>query len=127
MQNGHFEEIDFTRDSFEDVLAKDKRYAANAYAYLMAVLGNLDPENRPVHIHDILDEFRMFANEQYGVFALFVLGEWGLSEFGDVSEMIFNLVESKRLNRDDFDIPESYGYEYDFKSAFSDPYDYGED
>ena len=30
-----------------------------------------------------------------------------------------------RLNRDDFEVPESYGYEYDFKSAFSDMYDCG--
>ncbi len=125
MQGGRIEEIDFTRDSFEDVLARDKRYAANAYAYLMAVLGNIGPENRPIHIHDILDEFRIFAIEQYGVLALHVMNEWGLSEFGDVSEMIFNLVESKRLNRDDFEVPESYGYEYDFKSAFSDMYDCG--
>ena len=127
MQGGRFEEVDFSGDSFEDVLARDKRYAANAYTYLLAVLGNIGPENRPIHIHDILDEFRLFANEQYGVLAGHVLREWGPSDFGDVSEMIFNLVESKRLNRDDFEVPESYGYEYDFKSAFSDIYDCGGD
>ena len=47
------EEIDFTSDTFDDIVAKDSRYNARAYALLMDVV-----RRRAESDLDLLDEFR---------------------------------------------------------------------
>ena len=117
------EEIDFTSDSFEDVVAKDSRYDARAYALLSDVVHYLSGEDgRHVSGEDILDEFRERALDQYGPLTYTVLTEWGVRCTEDVGEMMFNLTESGRIRKDEDDTPESFSGGYDFKEAFLDPY-----
>ena len=117
------EEIDFTSDSFEDVVAKDSRYDARAYALLTDVVHYLSGEDgRHVSGEDILNEFRERALDQYGPLAYTVLTEWGVRCTEDVGEMMFNLTESGRIRKDEDDTPESFSGGYDFKEAFLDPY-----
>ena len=116
------EEIDFSSDSFEDIVGRDSRYDARAYALLMDCVNYLLKESRHVSGADILDEFRERALDQYGPLAYTVLTEWGLSATEDVGEMMFNLAESGRVKRDEGDTPESFAGGYDFKEAFLGPY-----
>ena len=117
------EEIDFTSDSFEDVVAKDSRYDARAYALLTDVVHYLSGEDgRHVSGEDILDEFRERALDQYGPLTYTVLTEWGVRCTEDVGEMMFNLTESGRIRKDEDDTPESFSGGYDFKEAFLGPY-----
>ena len=117
------EEIDFTSDSFEDVVAKDSRYDARAYALLADVVHYLSGEDgKHVSGEDILDEFRERALDQYGPLTYTVLTEWGVRCTEDVGEMMFNLTESGRIRKDEEDTPESFSGGYDFKEAFQDPY-----
>ena len=117
------EEIDFEKDDFADVVAKDDRYAPRAYALLMDVVSYLG-NNGEKHVtgEEILAEFRETALDQYGPLTYRVLTEWGLKCCEDIGEMMFNLTDSGRIHKDDDDTPESFVGGYDFKEAFLDPY-----
>ena len=117
------EEIDFESDDFADITAKDKRYDARAYALLMDVVKYLTGEDgRHCSGEDILDEFKERALDQYGPLAYTVLSEWGLSRTEDIGEMMFNLVDSRRIGRDDNDSADSFAGGYDFRETFLGPY-----
>ena len=113
------EEIDFASDSFDDIVAKDQRYDARAYALLMDVVHRRGRGNAA----ELLDEFRETALDQYGPMAYTVLTEWGVACTEDVGEMMFNLAESHRVEREEDDTPESFVSVYDFKEAFLGPYE----
>ena len=117
------EEIDFRKDDFSDIVAKDRRYCARAYALLMDVVRYLsDDGKRHVSGADVLDEFKERALDQYGPLAYTVLTEWGLSSTEDIGEMMFNLVDGHRLGRDENDTADAFADGYDFKEAFLGPY-----
>ena len=117
------EEIDFQSDSFEDVVAKDSRYNARAYALLTDVVHYLSGEDgKHCSGEDILDEFKERALDQYGPLTYTVLTEWGIQSTEDIGEMMFNLTESGRIHKDENDTPESFANGYDFKETFLGPY-----
>ncbi len=112
------EEIDFTSDAFDDIVAKDSRYDARAYALLIDVVRRRKEED-----FDLLEEFRETALDQYGPLAYTVLAEWGVTCTEDIGEMMFNLAEAHRVEREEGDTPESFVGGYDFKEAFLGPYE----
>ena len=112
------EEIDFASDTFDDIVAKDSRYDARAYALLMDVV-----HRREQGDFDLLDEFRETALDQYGPLAYTVLTEWGVTCTEDIGEMMFNLADGRRVERKDDDTPESFAGGYDFREAFLGPYE----
>ena len=116
------DEIDFTSDTFADIVAKDSRYDARAYAVLMDCIHSLGNEGKHMSAADILDEFREILLDQYGPMAYTVVTEWGLSSCEDVGEMMFNLVEFHRVGKDEDDAPEGFLGGYDFKEAFLGPF-----
>ena len=117
------EEIDFTSDTYEDIVAKDSRYDGRAYALLMDVVHYLSGEDgKHCSGEDILDEFKERALDQYGPLTYTVLTEWGLQSTEDIGEMMFNLTESGRIQKDENDSPESFTGGYDFKETFLEPY-----
>lgn len=116
------EEIDFESDTFADVVAKDGRYDARAYALLMDCIHYLGQEDKHMSAADILEEFKERALDQFGPMAYTVLTEWGLSCCEDVGEMMFNLTEFNRVRRDEEDSPESFLGGYDFRETFLGPY-----
>ena len=116
------DEIDFESDNYADIVAKDSRYDARAYALVMDCIHYLGKEDRHMSAEDILDEFRERALDQYGPLTYTVLTEWGLSGCEDIGEMMFNLVEFHRVGKDENDVPESFLGGYDFKETFLGPY-----
>ncbi len=115
-------EIDFSADSYEDILAKDSRFNARAYALLMDCVHFLGEGNRHMSGEDILEEFKERALDQYGPLTYTVLTEWGLKCTEDIGEMMFNLTDSNRIHKDENDSAESFAGGYDFKEAFLAPY-----
>jgi uncharacterized repeat protein (TIGR04138 family) len=115
-------QIDFDRDSFEDIIAKDSRYDARAYALLMEVIGALSERHEHFSAEDILDEFRELTLDQYGPLGLRVLTEWGLKSCEDIGEMMYNLADSGRVKKDEQDDHESFRGGYDFDEAFLAPF-----
>ena len=117
------QEIDFESDDFADIVAKDSRFDARAYALLMDVIHYLGGEaDRHMTGGDILEEFKERALDQYGPLTYTVLTEWGVTCTEDVGEMMFNLTESGRIHKDENDTPESFAGGYDFKETFLGPY-----
>lgn len=117
------DEPDYEEDDFADIVAKDRRYDARAYALLMDVVRFLSGEDgKHVSGEDVLDEFREEALDRFGPLAYTVLTEWGVKATEDVGEMMFNLAEGKRVGRDDTDSAEAFASGYDFKEAFLGPY-----
>lgn len=117
------DEIDFSSDAFLDILAKDGRYQARAYALLMDVINFLGTKGGGhMTAADILDEFKERALDQYGPLAFFVLNEWGVSRCEDVGVMMGNLVTSHRVRSDPGDSPEDFAGGYDFRETFLGPY-----
>ena len=102
------EEIDFESDTFEDIVAKDGRYNARAYALLMDVIHYLGEGGKHMGAADILEEFKERALDQYGPLTYTVLTEWG--------------TEGHRVRKDEDDTPESFLGGYDFKETFLGPY-----
>lgn len=120
------EEIDFERDSFADIVAKDSRYDARAYALLVDVveyLGGDGEEKKHFSGEDVIDEFKERALDQFGPMTYTVLTEWGLKTCEDIGEMMFNLSDSGRISKDEDDTPESFVGGYDFREAFLGPYE----
>ena len=117
------EEIDFTSDTFDDIVEKDRRYAPRAYALLMDVVHYLSENGEKFSAEDIMDEFRERTLDQYGPMSLTVLTEWGVTRCEDLGEMMFNLADAKRVGKSDDDSLESFIGGYDFKEAFLGPYE----
>ena len=116
------EEIDFSADSFEDIVGKDPRYNARAYALLADCIRYLSENGGHMSGEEILEEFRERTLDQYGPLSYEVLTEWGVKSTEDVGEMMMNLAESRRVGRDENDTPESFACGYDFKEAFLGPF-----
>lgn len=117
------DEIDFQSDSFEDIVSRDARYDARAYALLADVLKYLFDGNKHVDAGMILDEFRERTLDQYGCMSYHVLESWGLERTEDVGEMMSNLVESHRIGADEGDNPGEFACGYDFRETFLGPYE----
>lgn len=117
------EEIDFDSDAFADIVARDDRYDARAYALLMDVVNYLCGDGRHAGAEDILEEFKERALDQYGPLTFRVLTEWGLKSCADIGEMMFNLADSKRIRRDKCDAPGDFSGGYDFSEVFEGPYE----
>jgi len=105
---GAMQEIDFDSDSFADIIAKDDRYGSRAYALLVDVVHRLGEGGKHITGEEILDEFRETALDQYGPLAYTVLAEWGVGRCEDIGEMMFNLVDSGRVKKDENDTIESF-------------------
>ena len=116
------EEIDFESDTFEDMVAKDDRYAPGAYALLMDVIRYLGEGGKHMSAEEIMDEFKERTLDQYGPMSYTVLSEWGVERCEDIGEMMSNLEDHHRVRRDEDDNPQSFLDGYDFKEAFLGPY-----
>ena len=116
------EEIDFEKDTFDDIRARDRRYDARAYALLCETFRSVFRDGDATS-EDILDEFKELALDQYGPMAYAVLDAWGVRECSDIGEMMVNLVESGRIEKGENDNYEDFRSGYDFKEAFLGPYE----
>lgn len=115
--------IDYEKDSFADIVAKDGRYAPGAYAILMDVFGYLSQKMQSVPSADIMDEFRETVLDEFGPLSYCVLQEWGVTRCEDLGEMMFNLADFGRVGRTDEDTKECFIDGYDFREAFLSPYE----
>ena len=115
--------IDYEKDAFADIVAKDGRYAPNAYAVLMDVFGFLAEKSPNVSSEDIMEEFRETVLDEFGPLSYCVLEEWGVTRCEDLGEMMFNLADSGRVGRSDEDAKESFIDGYDFREACLSPFE----
>jgi len=123
------QEINFD-EKVEMILAKDSRYARDAYAFVRESLDftqkNIGKENRGQVRHitgqELLDGIRQFALNQFGPMAVTVLEEWGVHNSRDFGEIVFNMVEIELLAKTENDNRDDFNNGYDFTDAFRKPF-----
>src|SRR5450755_3065011 len=123
------QEINFD-EKVEMILAKDARYAHDAYVFVRESLDftqkNIGKENRGQIRHitgqELLDGIRQFALNQFGPMAVTVLEEWGVRNSRDFGEIVFNMVEIDLLAKTENDNRDDFNNGYDFTDAFRKPF-----
>jgi uncharacterized repeat protein (TIGR04138 family) len=123
------QEINFD-EKVEMILAKDSRYARDAYAFVRESLDytqkTIGKENRGQVRHitgqELLDGIRQFALNQFGPMAVTVLEEWGVHNSRDFGEIVFNMVEIELLAKTENDNRDDFNNGYDFTDAFRKPF-----
>jgi phosphoribosylformylglycinamidine synthase len=72
---------------------------------------------------ELLERFRDFTLDEFGPMSYAVLTDWGVRNCGDVGEIVFNLVETKRLGKTERDSRADFIGGYDFREAFLGPFE----
>ena len=125
----HMQRIDF-EDALAQVVAKDPRFAADAYRFLQVALTDAVSVQRKetggedCHVSgvELLEAFRKRALKEFGPMAMTVFEEWGVARCEDVGEMVFNLIEIGAFGKSDRDRREDFAGIYEFNDAFVIPF-----
>jgi uncharacterized repeat protein (TIGR04138 family) len=96
----------------DQILERDARYRAEAYAFTLEALGyTLRRRGREGHVTaaELMRGIRDFALDQFGPLAKTVLNHWGITHSRQFGDLVFNLIDIKLLGklpedrREDFD------------------------
>jgi uncharacterized repeat protein (TIGR04138 family) len=124
------QEINFD-EALEQILAKDPRYARDAYAFVREALDFsqkiIGRENRSGTIRhvtgqELLEGIRQYALQQFGPMTVTVFEEWGVKNCRDFGDIVFNMVEASLLAKTEKDTRDDFQTGYDFTNAFLKPF-----
>ena len=123
------QEVNFD-EAVEMILARDPRYAREAYAFTREALDftqkliGKETRGRIRHVsgQELLDGVRQFALQQFGPMTATVFEEWGVRNCRDFGEIVFNMVEIGLLAKTDQDSRKDFQNGYDFTDAFRKPF-----
>ena len=135
-----------TNVTISELAAGDGRYAPEAYELVYQALcktsellkaGKLETANLPsyggdrhpggekdrMHVsgQELLEGFRIAAQELYGALAIFLLRRWGLYPRKDVGEVVFLMVEAGMMGKQEADTRADFANGYDFAEVFAPP------
>lgn len=106
----------------EEICAKDSRYKADAYEFLIQAL-HFTQHKRKKQTHvsgrQLLEGIRQYAIEEYGPMAKAVFRHWGITMTEDFGNIVFNMIERKLLSKTDEDSIDDFKNVYDFEAVFS--------
>lgn len=123
------QEVNFD-EAVEKVLAKDPRYAREAYIFVREALDFTQKligketlgQIRHVTGQELLDGIRQFALQQFGPMVVTVFEDWGVRNCRDFGEIVFGMVEIGLLAKTDKDSRDDFQNGYDFTDAFRRPF-----
>ena len=124
MQHLDFDEV------LDSVIKQDPRYHRDAYNFIRealehtqrAVAKSSKGEVRHVSGQEILQGIRNFAVTTYGPMATTIFDEWGIKVCEDFGEIVYNLIESKILAKNEGDSKDDFAALYTFEEAFVVPF-----
>lgn len=111
---------------------RQRTYHPHAYQFVFAALRHAqenlgrDHSNHSTgHVsgQELLYGIRDLAQEHFGLMALSVLGDWGVSATEDIGKIVFELIEAGEMRKTDDDHLEDFIDVYDFRKAFVEDYD----
>ena len=120
-------EHDGPEERILQVRRRDRRYARNAYYFVLDALDytlvhfgkdQLTGEERHVGARELLSGIRDLAAEQFGLMASFVFDQWGVTGTRDFGEIVFNLIDAGLLSRRPEDSRLDFADVYDIEAAF---------
>jgi len=114
----------------EQICEKDLRYSADAYHFVQEglnhTLKSLKRAGQHAHRHvsgqELLSGLREFALKEYGPMSKAVLNEWGIKTTDDFGQVVFNLVNSSVLGKNETDSPNDFKNVFTFDDAFVKPF-----
>lgn len=114
-----------SEDILQNILTRDPRYTAEAYAFVRAGLDyTVRRLDKPRHVsgQELLDGIREFALVEFGPMTRTVLNGWGIRRTEDIGEIVFNMVETGLLGKTEKDSRADFANGYDFDEAFRKPF-----
>ncbi len=112
--------IDF-HSKIGKIIKKDVRYKADAYEFVMQALWFTQKKlKRNGHISgkELLGGIKEFALDQYGPMAKTVIRHWGINTTEDFGEIVFNMVNSGLMRKNENDSCDEFKNGYDFDKVF---------
>ena len=114
----------------EQICEKDLRFSADAYHFVQEglnhTLKSLKRGGQHAHRHvsgqELLHGLRDFALKEYGPMSKAVLNEWGIKTTDDFGQVVFNLVNSNVLGKNETDSPSDFKNVFTFDDAFVKPF-----
>jgi len=103
-----------------DCLARDPRYAREAYVFVSESLGyTVQKTGRKGHVtgRELCEGLTEFALQQFGRLARTVLENWGVRRSEDIGEIVFNMVDAGLLRKTDEDRREDFSGVLDLGEA----------
>ena len=114
-------------DPLRKLALKDGRYSAEAFTFLYESLDHAvrlagregaEGPDRHVSGQELLAGMRHYAGEIFGPLAAAVWRRWGIRDTLDWGRIVFLLVDSGMLNRQEEDSLEDFRSGFDFEAAF---------
>lgn len=112
----------------EELVEKDRRYAAEAYHFVFEALDFAMQDrrhrysSRHVGVPELLDSIRGLALQQFGPLARCVFESWRVYETTDFGEIVFTLIAHDLLNQSDTDRKEDFAMVFSFREVFEESY-----
>jgi uncharacterized repeat protein (TIGR04138 family) len=114
----------------EQICGKDSRFVEDAYHFVQEglnhTLKSLKRGSQQAHRHvsgqELLQGLREFALKEYGPMSKAVLNEWGIKTTDDFGQVVFNLVNSGVLGKNETDSPNDFKNVFTFDDAFVKPF-----
>lgn len=104
-----------------EIIKKDVRYKADAYEFVMQALWFTQKKlKRNGHISgkELLNGIKEFALDQYGPMAKTLIKHWGINTTEDFGEIVFNMVNSGLMRKNENDSCNEFKNGYDFDKVF---------
>jgi len=124
--------INFT-EVVDQICEKDQRYSSDAYHFVQEGLNHTlkslkragpgQNAHRHVSGQELLHGLREFALKEYGPMSKAVLNEWGIKTTDDFGQVVFNLVNSGVLGKNETDSPSDFRNVFTFDDAFVKPFE----
>ena len=114
----------------EQICEQDTRFSVEAYHFVQEGLNHTlkslkrggQQAHRHVSGHELLSGLREFALKEYGPMSKAVLNEWGVKTTDDFGQVVFNLVNSGVLGKNETDSPNDFKNVFTFDDAFVKPF-----
>lgn len=113
--------VDVADDLLHRLQERNPRFHRKAYVFVLSALHKvMEGLHRPRHISgaELSDGVRTLALESFGPTARTVLGHWGIHCTGDLGEVVFALVDTGVLVKEDEDELRDFQDLFDFEEVF---------
>ncbi|MDT8341415.1 MAG: hypothetical protein RQ751_07880 [Longimicrobiales bacterium] len=121
-------QVQFAEEMLSHLQERNPRFHPRAFLLVLSALNHVIenlPRRRHISGRELAEGVREVALERFGLMARTVLNHFGIRSTGDVGEVVFALVESGVLVKQEDDHLEDFQDVYDFEEVFETAYPWG--
>ena len=115
-------------EKLTELLTSDHRYSPQAYHFVFEALKHaqgklgrsesLPREERHMTGQELCEGIRDLALQQFGLMTLTVFSSWGITGTSDFGQIVFNLIRSGHMKKNERDCLDDFNDVYDFEETF---------